>query len=42
VVGGATEAGEWGHEDAVGEVEVAELDGIEEGGHLFSVRFDYG
>ena len=28
VVGGATEAGKGCHEDAVGEVEVAELDGV--------------
>ena len=30
VVGGAAQAGEGGHEDAVGEVEIAELDGVEE------------
>ena len=34
VVGRAAEAGERGHEDAVGEVEVAELDGVEEGWHV--------
>src|SRR5882757_6727972 len=34
VVGGAAQAGERGHEDSVGEVEVTELDGVEEGGHF--------
>ena len=44
VVGGAAQAGERGHEDAVGEVEVADLDGIEEGGHqslLDSMKYFY-
>ena len=34
VVGRAAKAGERGHEDAVGEVEVAELDGVEERWHV--------
>ncbi len=28
VAGGAAQAGEWGHEDAVRELEVAQLDGV--------------
>ena len=36
VVGGAAQAGERGHEDSVGKVEVTELDGVEEGRHCCS------
>ena len=36
VVGGAAQAGERGHEDSVGEVEITELDGVEKGRHSCS------